>query len=476
MTWLPLGVVTVSLSSEEKTPPSTSCVVTFISRSAAKAGAEIRLIAAPVSSRAPDWSKRPTSAAAAHSSPAFSTLPDTCTCSEVTAALLTCASSLPRDVASAVHGFSSGFCERVRLGALTTPTTGCSAKAATSEFAISSATLPCASSVEAPRCGVATSLGCSISAHSCSAGGSDSNTSTAAPATWPDCSAASRSASLMMPPRAQLMMRTPGFIVAIDVLLIMSFVSSSSGTWTVRKSARAMQSAAETGSMLSLREASGGKKGSYPITSIPYDCMREITSRPTRPRPSTPSVLPESSTPMYFFRSHLRAFIDASPCATLRASEAMRAHVCSAAETVLPPGVFMTMMPFLVAATQSMLSTPVPARPIAVILCADSMISAVTVVPERTIRPSYSPMIFLSSAGGTLDLQSTTTPAFCRMSTHTCSIGSEMRTFLPLALAPPCVRARFGLVTSIAPLEDGFFGMGSASSAVSVSLAPMRGD
>jgi len=77
-------------------------------------------------------------------------LPDTCTCSEVTAALLTCASSLPRDVASAVHGFSSGFCERVRLGALTTPTTGCSAKAATSEFAISSATLPCASSVEAP--------------------------------------------------------------------------------------------------------------------------------------------------------------------------------------------------------------------------------------------------------------------------------------------------------------------------------------
>ena len=40
----------------------------------------------------------------------------------------------------------------------------------------------------------------------------------------------------------------------------------------------------------------------------------EVASRPTRPRPSTPSVLPESSTPMYFFRSHLRAFIDASPC------------------------------------------------------------------------------------------------------------------------------------------------------------------
>ena len=45
------------------------------------------------------------------------------------------------------------------------------------------------------------------------------------------------------------------------------------------------------------------------------------------------------------------------------ASEQMRAQVCSAALIVFPPGVFMTMTPFLVAASMSTLSTPVPARP-----------------------------------------------------------------------------------------------------------------
>mmetsp|Transcript_22535 Transcript_22535/g.68698 ORF Transcript_22535/g.68698 Transcript_22535/m.68698 type:complete len:216 (-) Transcript_22535:280-927(-) len=215
-----------------------------------------------------------------------------------------------------------------------------------------------------------------------------------------------------MPPRAQLTMRTPGFMVAMEALLIMSRVSSRSGTCTVRKSARRMHSAALTGSMLSFSDASGGKNGSYPMASIPKACMRDTTSRPTRPRPSTPSVLPASSTPMYFLRSHLPCFIEQSPCATLRAREAMSAQVCSAAEIVLPPGVFMTMMPFFVAATQSMLSTPVPARPMADILCACSMISAVTLVPERTISPSYSPMIFFSSSEESFALQSTWTPAF----------------------------------------------------------------
>ena len=39
--------------------------------------------------------------------------------------------------------------------------------------------------------------------------------------------------------------------------------------------------------------------------------------------------------------------------------------VCSAAETLLPPGVFMTTTPRRVAAGTSMLSTPTPARAIA---------------------------------------------------------------------------------------------------------------
>ena len=41
----------------------------------------------------------------------------------------------------------------------------------------------------------------------------------------------------------------------------------------------------------------------------------------------------------------------------------MREKACSAVEIVLPPGVFITMTPRLVAASMSMLSTPTPARP-----------------------------------------------------------------------------------------------------------------
>ena len=117
------------------------------------------------------------------------------------------------------------------------------------------------------------------------------------------------------------------------------------------------------------------------------------------------------------------------------AREHMRVHVCSAALMVLPPGVlekgreergeavmemhtllqrvssywrkkgghsrwgimihslyshFMTMIPCFVAASRSMLSTPVPARPISLRRDPAAMTSAVTFVAERTIRPSYS--------------------------------------------------------------------------------------
>ena len=47
------------------------------------------------------------------------------------------------------------------------------------------------------------------------------------------------------------------------------------------------------------------------------------------------------------------------------------------------------MTPFLVAASQSILSTPVPARPMIFKLDAAAMTSAVTLVAERTMRPSY---------------------------------------------------------------------------------------
>ena len=67
-----------------------------------------------------------------------------------------------------------------------------------------------ASIVEAPRCGVTTTL--SNSSSGLPIGGSFSKTSMAAPATLPDLSALTSADSLTMPPRAQLTMRTPFFI------------------------------------------------------------------------------------------------------------------------------------------------------------------------------------------------------------------------------------------------------------------------
>jgi hypothetical protein len=54
----------------------------------------------------------------------------------------------------------------------------------------------------------------------------------------------------------------------------------------------------------------------------------------------------------------------------------------------LPNGVFITMMPLAVAALTSMLSTPMPARPITFRLVAAAMIFSVALVAERTARPS----------------------------------------------------------------------------------------
>ena len=73
---------------------------------------------------------------------------------------------------------------------------------------------------------------------------------------------------------------------------------------------------------------------------------------------------------------------------TWRDRASIRAKACSAAAMVLPSGEFTTSTPRLVAAGTSTLSTPTPARPMIRSLSAASMISAVTVVPERIIRAS----------------------------------------------------------------------------------------
>ncbi len=125
--------------------------------------------------------------------------------------------------------------------------------------------------------------------------------------------------------------------------------------------------------------------------------MREAPSRrrgraappgcPTRPSPITPSVLPCSSMPSKLFLSQTPERSVASALGTLRACERISAMVCSAAEITLAAGALTTSTPAAVAASRSMLSTPIPARPITWSDGAAEISSASTAVADRTRSP-----------------------------------------------------------------------------------------
>ncbi len=85
-------------------------------------------------------------------------------------------------------------------------------RAASTCPAMATDTAVCASIVDAPICGVTITK--SDSSSRLPDGGSHANTSSAAPETRPSLIARMRASSLMMPPRAQLMIRTPFFMIA----------------------------------------------------------------------------------------------------------------------------------------------------------------------------------------------------------------------------------------------------------------------
>jgi len=111
------------------------------------------------------------------------------------------------------------------------------------------------------------------------------------------------------------------------------------------------------------------------------------------------SVLPRSSWPMSFFFSHLPARVEAVACGIRRAMASISARVCSATETALPPGVFMTSTPASVAASRSTLSTPTPARPMTRSLGAFSSTAAFTCTALRTRSASASGRYWAYSLG-----------------------------------------------------------------------------
>ncbi len=98
--------------------------------------------------------------------------------------------------------------------------------------------------------------------------------------------------------------------------------------------------------------------------------------------------MPDSSTPMKRFFSHLPALVDALASGIWRASANIMAMACSAVVMALPYGVFITTTPRAVADFTSTLSTPMPARPTTFRLVAASSSSRVTFVAERTASPS----------------------------------------------------------------------------------------
>ncbi len=104
---------------------------------------------------------------------------------------------------------------------------------------------------------------------------------------------------------------------------------------------------------------------------------------------------------------------------------------CSAVVIELPNGVFITMMPFAVAALISTLSTPIPARPTTFRLSAAWMIFSVTFVAERIASPSYWPMteaslsLSLPRSGSNV----TSMPRSLKICTAVGESLSEMRTF-----------------------------------------------
>ncbi len=229
--------------------------------------------------------------------------------------------------------------------------------------------------------------------------GSAVNTSTPAPAMVPAASASASAFSSTMPPRATFSTRAVFFIIPSSRAPIMLLVSAPPGTWRVRKSTFGSSSSTlAAASYPSSATFAAVTNGSSAMTPMSRPLARRATSRPMRPRPTTPSVLPATSVPTNLLRSHPPAFMVASATGMRRASASRSAIVCSAAETVFPPGVFITTTPLRVAAATSMVSTPTPARATARSLPTSSKYSAVSLGCERQMTASALRIAALSSS------------------------------------------------------------------------------
>src|SRR5580704_15591462 len=175
------------------------------------------------------------------------------------------------------------------------------------------------------------------------------------------------------------------------------------------------------------------------MSSMPKAWARCATREPARPRPTTPSTLPCSSTPSHFERSHRPALSAASAWGMLRACANISAIACSATDRMFDVGALTTMTPRSVAAFTSTLSSPTPARPTTWSDVPAARTSAVTCVAERMISACAPTIASSSSVGLSPSRTSTSWPASASRSSPLCAIFSvtSTRATAVVLLAPP---------------------------------------
>ena len=211
-----------------------------------------------------------------------------------------------------------------------------------------------------------------------------------APPTCPLRTASASASSSTRPPRAALTISTPGLVSASWSLPMRPRVSGVLGRWIEIMSARRSSSSRLTSSMPSCAARAGATYGSKAISRTSKAARRCATSWPILPRPTTPTVLPFSSTPVYALRFHCPLRRLASAAGMCRAVASSRAIACSAAETMFDVGALTTITPRAVAAGTSTLSRPTPARATTFSRVVAASASASTLVADRTSSASAS--------------------------------------------------------------------------------------
>ena len=142
----------------------------------------------------------------------------------------------------------------------------------------------------------------------------------------------------------------------------------------------------------------GCTNGSYAISRTPNALRRWATRIPIRPRPTMPTTLSASSTPVYFDRFHSPAFNAEFAGTIFRALARSRPIASSAALTMFDVGALTTMTPACVAAATSTLSRPTPARATTFKRGAAAMASASTLVADLIKMASTSAIMGRSSS------------------------------------------------------------------------------